>query len=227
MWKDKPLGQQMPAMRKAASLENFLLRRRDVHAVLDQLGFWNKDESHPLAGRLDLGRIGMSGHSFGAVTTQAVSGQVFPIGKGFTDPKIKAAVLMSPSPPRAGGDPKKAFGDVNIPWMVLTGTDDNAPIGESTPKSRLTVFPALPPGGKYELVLDKAEHSAFGDRELPGEAAQAQPQPSPSHPGGDNGILGRHLWEKPPPGSGSTARRCEAFWRRRTGGRGSDCSHTT
>ncbi len=158
-----------------AVVENFLLRAQDVHAVLDQFGLWNKDESHPLAGRLDLGRIGMSGHSFGAVTTQAVSGQVFPIGKGFTDPRINAAVLMSPSAPRAGGDPKKAFGEVKIPWMVLTGTDDNAPIGESTPKSRLTVFPALPPGGKYELVLDKAEHSAFTDRELPGEAHKHNP----------------------------------------------------
>ena len=82
-----------------AVVENFLLRAQDVHAVLDQFGLWNKDESHPLAGRLDLGRIGMSGHSFGAVTTQAVSGQVFPIGKGFTDPRINAAVLMSPMLP--------------------------------------------------------------------------------------------------------------------------------
>jgi predicted dienelactone hydrolase len=175
VWKDKPLGQRMAAMRKAAGLDNFLLRVQDVHVVLDQLQLWNKDRTHPLAGRLDLKRIGMSGHSFGAVTTQAVSGQAFPIGRGFTDPRIKAAVLMSPSGPRAGGDPKKAFGDVKIPWMLLTGTDDNAPIGETTPKSRLTVFPALPPGGKYELVLDRAEHSAFGDRELPGEARRHNP----------------------------------------------------
>ena len=165
-----------------AVVENFLFRVRDVHAVLDQLGLWNKDKAHPLAGRLDLGRIGMSGHSFGAVTTQAVSGQAFPMSKGFTDPRIKAAVLMSPSGPRAGGDPKKAFGEVKIPWMLLTGTDDNAPIGESTPKSRLAVFPALPPGGKYELVLDKAEHSAFGDRELPGETHRHNPRVSAATP---------------------------------------------
>ena len=31
-------------------------------------------------------------------------------------------------------------------------------------KSRLAVFAALPPGGKYELVLDGAEHSVFTDR---------------------------------------------------------------
>ena len=41
--------------------------------VLDQLEEWNKDSKHELHGRLDLKHIGMSGHSFGAVTTQAVN----------------------------------------------------------------------------------------------------------------------------------------------------------
>jgi hypothetical protein len=30
--------------------------------------------------------------------------------------------------------------------------------------SRLGVYPALPPGDKYELVLHEAEHGAFGER---------------------------------------------------------------
>jgi len=175
VWRDKPLPQRMAAMHKAANLENFRLRVQDVPAVLDQLTLWNKDQSHVLAGRLDLGRVGMSGHSFGAVTTQAVSGQTFVIGRGFTDPRIKAAVMMSPSGPRGGGDPKKAFGGVKIPWMLLTGTDDNSAIGDISAASRLDVFPALPPGGKYELVLDKAEHSAFSDRGLPGDTHRRNP----------------------------------------------------
>ena len=117
----------------------------------------------------------MSGHSFGTVTTQAVSGQAFSIGKGFIDPRIKAAVVMSPSGPRGGVDPKKAFGEVKIPWMLLTGTKDTSLIGEVSVASRLVVFPALPPGGKYELVLNNAEHSAFTDRELPGETQKHNP----------------------------------------------------
>jgi hypothetical protein len=32
------------------------------------------------------------------------------------------------------------------------------------------VFPALPPGDKFELVLNGAEHSAFTDRPLPGDS---------------------------------------------------------
>jgi hypothetical protein len=33
----------------------------------------------------------------------------------------------------------------------------------------------LPAGGKYELVLDKAEHSVFTERPLPGETEKRNP----------------------------------------------------
>lgn len=176
VWKNKPLGQRMEAMQEAAGAQNFLLRVKDVSAVLDQLDRWNKTDGHVLAGRLDLMRVGMSGHSFGAVTTQAVSGQSTGLRKlSFTDPRIKAAIAFSPSSPRRGGNPKQAFGNVKIPWMLMTGTKDVAPIGDADMKSRLAVFPALPPGGKYELVLYGAEHSAFTDRALPGETEKRNP----------------------------------------------------
>jgi dienelactone hydrolase len=175
VWKDKPPAQRMAAMRAAADLENFLFRVDDVRAVLDQLDGWNKTAGNPLAGRLDLKRIGMSGHSFGAVTTQAVSGQRFARGAAMTDARIKAAVIMSPSGVRRGGDRTFAFGGVKIPWMLLTGTKDTAPIGDADVASRLSVFPALPPGGKYELVLNNAEHSVFTERALPGDTQPRNP----------------------------------------------------
>lgn len=93
VWKDKPVAERMAALKQAAGLKDFLLRVQDVPAVLDRLEVWNKDTTHVLSGRLDLKHIGMSGHSFGAVTTQATSGQAYAIGKGFTDARIKAAVV--------------------------------------------------------------------------------------------------------------------------------------
>ncbi|MCZ6671989.1 MAG: dienelactone hydrolase, partial [Verrucomicrobia bacterium] len=42
-------------------------------------------------------------------------------------------------------------------------------------ESRMAVYPALPPGEKYELVLHNAEHSAFSDRALPGDKEQRNP----------------------------------------------------
>jgi len=175
VWKDEATGHRMQTMCEAASAQNFLLRVKDVPAVLDQLDHWNKTDGHVLAGRLDLRKIGMSGHSFGAMTTQAVSGQKTERGKAwFTDTRIAAAVIMSPSSPRRGTS-QAAFAKVSLPWMLMTGTKDTAPIGDADMESRLAVFPALPPGGKYELVLFEGEHSAFTDRALPGDTEPRNP----------------------------------------------------
>ncbi len=178
IWKGQPVGQRVAAMRTAANGKNYLLRVGDVTAVLDQLTRWNAQAGHPLAGRLELSRIGMSGHSFGAVTTQAVSGQALPQGgQPLTDPRLKAAIVMSPSLP-AIGTAEQAFGQVKLPWLLMTGTQDIARIGGETlgaadMASRLAVYPALPPGGKYEVVLHEARHFAFTDRpEAGGEGSR-------------------------------------------------------
>ncbi len=173
VWRDAAPGERMEAMRNAASLENFLLRVRDIPAVIDQLEVWNK--SGPLAGRMDLTRIGMSGHSFGAVTTEAVSGETLPMSDTkLTDLRIRAAVIFSPSVPRTASA-ERAFGAVKIPWLLMTGTKDNAPIGHADAKSRLAVYPALHGAPKYEVVLSNAEHSAFTDRALPADSEPRNP----------------------------------------------------
>lgn len=173
VWRDAPKGETMHAMNSAASYRSYRVRVLDVHATLDHLQAWNADAASPLKGRLDLKRIGMSGHSFGALTTQAVAGQWRPVLK-MRDKRIIAAVMFSPSVP-ARGDVEKAFASVDIPWLLMTGTNDNALIGTSDAESRLLVYPALPPGGKYELVLEGAEHSAFTDRALPGDKEPRNP----------------------------------------------------
>jgi predicted dienelactone hydrolase len=175
VWKDLAPAERLSALEKQGSTANFLLRVHDVPAVLDQLERWSTAAGHPLAGRLDLAHLGMSGHSFGGVTTQAVSGESYPIaGTRFSDPRIRAALAMSPSAPRRGS-PTEAFATVKIPWMLMTGTKDQVPIGGLDAPSRLRVFPSLPPGDKYELVLADAEHSAFGDRPLPGDREPRNP----------------------------------------------------
>ena len=175
VWRDAERSQRMRALRQAASVRNFLMRAKDIPAVIDALARWNKEGANPLNGRLDLGKVGMSGHSFGAITTQALSGQRFlRQGAQFTDKRIRAAIAMSPSAPRLG-DPEMAFSGVAIPWMLMTGTKDVAPIGDIDLKSRLAVFPALAPGSKYEVLLQNAEHSAFNDRGLPGDREARNP----------------------------------------------------
>ncbi|WP_425397941.1 alpha/beta hydrolase family protein [Aeoliella sp.] len=179
VWKNTRPLQRMTALRSAASGENFMLRVRDVPAVLDRLAEWNdgknaEPEAEPLAGRMDLEHVGMSGHSFGAMTTQAVAGQAFLGRDTLTEPRIKAAVMMSPSTPRRGSA-RRSFGSVELPWMLLTGTHDAGAIGDQTPETRQQVYPALPAGDKYQLVLDGAEHSAFSERGLPGDRQRRNP----------------------------------------------------
>jgi predicted dienelactone hydrolase len=176
IWQGKPAEEVLPALKKGLTVENFLLRVKDISVVLDQLKQWSQESGHPLNGRIDMRHVGMSGHSFGAVTTQAVGGQLAASGRAtFTDPRISAAIMFSPSTPTVG-TAARAFGSVKIPWMLMTGTKDVVPFLTATDvKSRLGVFPALPPGGKYEVVLDRAEHSAFTDRPLPGDKEQRNP----------------------------------------------------
>ncbi|BBO99808.1 alpha/beta hydrolase family protein [Sulfuriferula nivalis] len=162
VWQSVPAMQRMRALREAANGENLLLRIGDVKAVLDQLTRWQQTPGDMLAGRLDMQHIGMSGHSFGAVTTQMVSGEM--LGKqDMSDSRIKAAVILSPSAPRAG-DGDTAFANVHLPWLLMTGSKDVSPIGSIDVASRLSVYPALAAGDKYELVLADAQHASFGDR---------------------------------------------------------------
>ncbi len=175
IWKHKPVNERLSALKAAAGPMNFLLRINDVSRVLTRLDLWQTTEGHALNNRLDLSRVGMSGHSFGALTTQAVSGQATARGQPrFVDDRIKAAVALSPGSPQRG-KPEEVFGQVKVPWLLMTGTRDIAAIGAADLESRLAVFPALPPGGKYELVLRDAEHSAFTDRILPASATPRNP----------------------------------------------------
>lgn len=163
--RNAPRLKMMQTLKEAANAANALARYKDVKATLDYLEQQNEADGK-FAGRLDVTKVGMSGHSFGAVTTQAVSGQNYKhLGQMHTDKRIDAALALSPSLPSVGHD-ENTFAKVSIPWMLMTGTKDDSPIGRSTDAaSRRKVFPGLPSSGhSYELVLHEAQHSAFGDQ---------------------------------------------------------------
>ena len=155
------LGQRFTALKSAANLENSRARVQDVRSVIDQLETWNQTEGHPLAGRLDLEHIGMSGHSFGAVTTVHVAGYKSPLGRSMPDERITAFIAMSPQPGR-GRDPKAALREIRKPMLCMTGTEDRSPINRNlTPDMRKQVYECLPDGDKFQLVLKDAGHMAF------------------------------------------------------------------
>lgn len=154
-------GQRLMALKQAISLENVLARLEDISFVIDQLEIWNRDADHFLYGKLDLDHIGLSGHSYGANTTQSLMGQVSLLRESPTDPRIDAFLPMSPSASPAMS-PEKAFGKVFAPVLCMTGTKDNNPVSPTmTPESRQQVYEGLPAGDKFQLVLKDAQHHAF------------------------------------------------------------------
>ncbi|GAA5510198.1 acetylhydrolase [Novipirellula caenicola] len=155
--------QRLSKLKSAASAKNASDRFADVSFVIDQLQQWNQQTGHPLFGKLDLDRIGMSGHSFGAVTTMGVAGRKFLTRQNYHDPRIDAFFAMSPSLAKMIS-PANAFGDIEQPVLCMTGTNDDSPIDpQTTPESRQQVYEALPDGDKYQLVFDGGYHFTFSD----------------------------------------------------------------
>lgn len=145
-----------------ATLDRFF----DIPFALDQLAALDAAPG-PLKGRLDLTRIGMSGHSFGAVTTQVMAGQVFPAGRSLPEPRFKVFLAMSPSPDRDGNN-ANAFARIDKPFLFLTGTNDDAQVGPRALESaegRTKPFDAIEGTPETLVVLTGGDHMVFSGRQ--------------------------------------------------------------
>lgn len=137
-------------------------RYGDLPFALDQIA-----RDPRLAPKADMSRIGMSGHSYGALSTLVAVGQrvlgASPPTK-FAEPRIKAAIAYSPNKPR-GDDPKAAFAAVKTPMLHFTGTADVTPFDlEKSPFERTTPYQAIKGADEFLIVLDGADHGLFGGR---------------------------------------------------------------
>lgn len=153
-------------------------RPRDVSFAIDRAIEW--DRSHPtLAGRIDTGRIGVMGHSFGAYTTLAVCGAqpirdylepVVPPGRGLAgdlgDRRVSFGLAMSPQSPGTTFFGPDSYRSVRCPLLLLTGSKDVQKRYDAATlpaATRREAFALLPPGQKYFVWLENADHMAFGD----------------------------------------------------------------
>jgi predicted dienelactone hydrolase len=158
-----------PGFRSALSSEQLIARARDVQFVLSELGRRPFEGQCELA-RIDERRVGLAGHSFGAQTVQAVAGQSFPsrIEPPLFDPRIRAAIGLSPSPPLFGSA-EAAFATVRIPFLSITGTADELPtVTPITARQRQEPFRLMAPGDKFLLVLEGGTHAMFAGQNIRG-----------------------------------------------------------
>ncbi len=158
-------------LRQAMSAEQLRARALDIRFVIDQVARQPREGACDLT-RLDLRRIGMAGHSFGAQTSLVVAGQATPFAQEtLADRRVTAAVALSPQPSMTQPD-AAAFGGITIPFLSITGTEDALPwLNRVTPEDRERPFRAMAPGDKYLLVLAGANHGVFSGQDRPGVAA--------------------------------------------------------
>jgi predicted dienelactone hydrolase len=137
------------------------------------------------AGRVDRERIGMTGHSAGALTTQMVAGVkmrgVSPgamfEARSVGDPRIGTAILISGQGTTSRLFTDQSWNELSKPLLVITGSKDYAAISNETPASRREPFDKAKPGDKYLVFIEGATHSSYQgkgpalrlDREQPSE----------------------------------------------------------
>lgn len=166
-----------PGFRSALGSAQLIARARDIQFVLSELGRRVAEGRCDLT-RIDHKRIGMAGHSFGAQTTQAITGQTFEMAvePPLFDPRVKAAIGFSPSPPLIGSA-EAAFSSIHIPFMSITGTaDELLMVTPITALQRQLPFRMMPPGDKYLLVLDGGTHAMFAGQTF---RSQIDGEPTP------------------------------------------------
>jgi predicted dienelactone hydrolase len=120
---------------------------------------------------IDRDRIGIAGHSYGALTVQSIAGQSN--GANLADPRIKAAIAFSPTAMSAAS--ANAMKTVKIPFFCITGDHDaHVTFKNETDAMRLGVeltkrkfvYKGLPPGKREQLVLANADHMSFAGEDL-------------------------------------------------------------
>lgn len=155
--------------RAAYDSEEYADRPKDVSFVIDVMEARARGaEGGEIWRKLDLARIGVGGHSYGAHTALALVGMLvnFPDAgaRSFRDERVKAALILSP--PTMDWSPREAdFSNIDVPTMHMSGTRDSSWFWMTTLKHRRRAFDSIRGAPRYFLNIDGAGHLTFADRE--------------------------------------------------------------
>lgn len=153
----------LSSLRDAASTDEAIARAHDIRFALDRLladPHWQQ--------RIDLQRIAVAGHSFGANTALLVAGARFRENgeiRQYHDPRVRAAIVMSPPSLPREHDPSFVYTGVTIPTLHLTGTADYTPIPGfvTQAEERRVPFDSIVVGPRYLAIFEQGRHSMFND----------------------------------------------------------------
>lgn len=164
LWSGNPL-QMVGRLQDAAKENEAVDRTYDMRFALDQLL-----ADRQRGAQVDLSRIAVAGHSYGANTAMLLAGaQVRREGKVYdlADPRVRAAVIISAPPFYGEGHPADIVGRIRVPTLHITSTGDeiNIPGYYSPATDRIAVYEATSvKPGKILAVFKDGSHSMFTDR---------------------------------------------------------------
>jgi predicted dienelactone hydrolase len=153
-------------LREALAFPQYGLRVTDCKFVIDACL-----QDPDLESLIDPERIGIAGHSYGALTVQSIAGQSH--GRSQGDSRIKAAIAFSPTAATAAA--ATGMRTVKIPFFCIMGDKDNhVTFKNDTDAMRLgvdlskrkTVYQGLPPGKREQLIVANADHMSFAGENL-------------------------------------------------------------
>lgn len=166
LWEGKP-GHPWDILRNAKiTRETTVNRMLDIPFVLDQLPIWAK-ENPEIGNIMDFSKIGMSGHSFGAMTTQTMAGMKFPtLSDELTllrDERLTCGIAYSPVPIDHLTDAphSEVYGSINIPLFHMTGTQDESPLEGYGYEHRFLVRDHANHPEQYTQVLEGGDHMVY------------------------------------------------------------------
>jgi len=144
-------------------------RPRDINLLLDNTAELIR-QAPDLKGKMDLKRVGMSGHSFGAWTTQVVAGMSLG-GRQVGDPRPQAFVVLSPSG-LGGGITPSSLKSMRGPMLFVSGDNDRGRFQGEPGVYRREAFRYSAEGDRYLVWIKDAFHN-FGGINATGREGQA------------------------------------------------------
>ncbi len=134
---------------------------------------------------VDNSKVVLAGYDLGAQTVAAILGERFAVSlPKSTELNPSAAIVLSPSIDLAEGEVRSRFQNLNMPLLVITGSEDNDPYAISSASVRSAVWEFSPANDKYLLLLKGDVHALLAGKEKGGRFGLNNGQ------GGDKGGFG-------------------------------------
>ncbi len=121
-------------------------------ATIDELARADGDPASPVFGQLDMGRLGVIGHSYGGATTLITAAR---------DPRVKAAVALEPGTQASyHATVLGRAAQVTIPVQVQGGEYDQVVPAWHWARP---AFDRIPSGDRLYVEIARADHLNYGD----------------------------------------------------------------